>query len=290
MRKVGCKELRFKVIYRFREKYAIEELCKLLEVSKSGYYKWLKRKDEPDKDKVIAELIEKCQEKTNKTYGYRRVKVWIYRETGIVINHKAILRIMKKYNLLAIRKRKKYHHYECSTYTHYNNVLNRDFTTTKPNEKWVTDISYIQVNHKYLYLSVIKDLYDNSIVSYRYSTQMPASLVIDTVRSAIKNAKPQGELILHSDNGFQYASKAYYNVTKANGIKPSMSAVGCPYDNACAENFFSLLKTECIYRVKLKTLEEAMNLIDDYIYFYNNERIQLKTEMTPMEVRYAYTG
>mgnify|MGYP000586221095 FL=1 len=118
---------------------------------------------------------------------------------------------------------------------------------------------------------------------------MPASLVIETVRAAVKNAKPSGGLILHSDNGFQYTSLAYYNVAKANGIKPSMSSIGCPYDNACAENFFSMLKTECIYRAKPQTFDEAKELVDEYI-FYNNERIQLKQGQPPMEVRCAYTA
>ena len=287
---MGCKELRYKVIHRFRDRFTVEELCKLLEVSRSGYYKWLKRKDEPDKDKVIADLIVECHEKALRTYGYRRVKMWLLRETGLVINHKAVLRIMRKYNLLAIRKRKRFRHYDCNTYTHYNNELMRNFKATRPNEKWVTDISYIQTKQGFLYLSMIKDLYDNSIVGYKYATQMPASLVIETVRAAVKNAKPSGGLILHSDNGFQYTSQAYYNVAIANGIKPSMSSVGCPYDNACAENFFSMLKTECIYRAKPQTFDEAKELVDEYIYFYNNERIQLKTGQTPMEVRYAYTA
>ena len=156
--------------------------------------------------------------------------------------------------------------------------------------KWVTDISYIQTKQGFLYLSMIKDLYDNSIVDYKYATQMPASLVIETVHAAVKNAKPSGGFILHSDNGFQYTSQAYYNVAKAKGIKPSMSSVRCPYDNACAENFFSMLKTECIYRAKPQTFDEAKELVDEYIYFYNNERIQLKTGQTPMGVRYAYAA
>lgn len=105
---MGCKELRYKVIHRFRDRFTVEELCKLLEVSRSGYYKWLNRKDEPDKDKVIADLIVECHKKAHRTYGYRRVKIWLLRETGLVINHKAVLRIMRKYNLLAIRKRKRF--------------------------------------------------------------------------------------------------------------------------------------------------------------------------------------
>ena len=128
------------MIYRFRDRFTVEELCKLLEVSRSGYYKWLKRKDKPDRDKIVADLIAECHEKAHRTYGYRRVKIWLLRETGLVINHKAVLRIMRKYNLLAIRKRKRFRHYDCNTYTHYANELMRDFTATRPNEKWVTDI------------------------------------------------------------------------------------------------------------------------------------------------------
>lgn len=286
---MGCKEIRYRVIHRFRDKFTIGELCRLLEVSRGGYYKWLNRKDLADKDKVIAEFIKECHEKAHKTYGYRRVRIWLLRETGLIINHKAVLRIMRKYDLLAAQRRKRFRHYNCDTYTHYSNVLNREFSADRPNQKWVTDISYIPTRQGFLYLSMIKDLYDNSIVGYKCGSQMPASLVIETVRAAMKNAKPSGGLMLHSDNGFQYASRAYFNVTKANGIEPSMSSVGCPYDNACAENFFSMLKTECIYRARPETLEGAKELVDDYIYFYNNERIQLKTGLTPMEYRYAYS-
>lgn len=276
------------MIYRFREHFTIGELCRLLEVSRSGYYKWLSRKDKPDKDAAIAALIAKCHENAHRTYGYRRVKIWLLRETGLVINHKAVLRIMRKYNLSAIHRRKRFHYYDSDAHLHYGNMLMRDFRASRPNEKWVTDISYIRTSQGFLYLSMIKDLYDGSIVGYKYASQMPASLVIETIRAAVKNNKLDGSLILHSDNGFQYTSRAYFNIAKANKITPSMSSVGCPYDNACAESFFSTLKTECIYRAKPKTYAEAQELIDEYIYFYNHERIQLKTGLTPMEVRSAY--
>ena len=287
---MGCKELRYKVIHRFRDRFTVEELCKLLEVSRSGYYKWLNRKDEPDKDKVIADLIVECHKKAHRTYGYRRVKIWLLRETGLVINHKAVLRIMRKYNLLAIRKRKRFRHYDCNTYTHYNNELMRNFKATKPNEKWVTDISYIQTKQGFLYLSMIKDLYDNSIVVYKTGTQQNVNLVLSTIRAAKKKEKVTAELQLHSDQGFQYTSQAYFKLTKSYGITPSMSRRGNPYDNALAENFFSILKTECIYRTKLQTYEEARLLIDEYIHFYNNQRIQLKTKLTPQELRSQFVS
>ena len=207
------------------------------------------------------------------------------RETGLVINHKTVLRIMRKSSLLATPKCKRFRHYDMDTYHHYENILDRDFSAARPNEKWVTDISYIPTSQGFLYLSVIKGLLDKSIVAYRYARQMPAKLVIDTIHEAVKRSKPSQKLILHSDNGFQYASIPYFNVTNASGITPSMSRVGNPYDNACAESFFSLLKNECIYKARPKTIEAAMELVDEYIYFYNYERIQLESGMTPNEVR-----
>jgi len=287
---VGCKEIQYRVIYRFRNKFQIQKLCELLGVSRSGYYKWLSRLDEPDKDLIIAELIRKCHAKTHKTYGYRRVKVWLLRETGLVINHKAVLRVMRKYGLSIQPRRKRFRHYDISSYKHYDNILKRNFIAAKPNEKWATDISYIATKQGFLYLSVIKDLYDNCIVGYKYGKEMPVSLVINTLQSAIKRVPATDKIVLHSDNGFHYTSKAYYNVTKAHLITPSMSSIGCPYDNACVESFFSLLKNECIHRVKPKTIDEAKILIDDYMYFYNNERIQTKTGLTPLEKRNAYSA
>jgi len=114
---------------------------------------------------------------------------------------------------------------------------------------------------------------------------MPAKLVLDTILDAVNNSHCSGSLILHSDNGFQYPSIPYYNMTKAYGITPSMSAIGCPYDNACAESFFSLLKNECIYKAKPRTIQAATELMDEYIYFYSHERIQLTTKMTSMVMR-----
>ena len=285
MRKVGCKKIRFQIVYRFKDKYPVRDLCALLRVSRSGYYRWLSNKDNPDKDKVIADLIREYHAKSYRTYGYRRMKIWLLKETGLVINHKAVLRIMRKYDLLAPRKKKKWVRLEGLQYYKYNNLLNRDFSTTKPNEKWATDISYIPTKQGFLYLSVIKDLYDNSIVAYRYATNMELPLVTGTVIDAVKKEKVTTKLQLHSDQGIQYTSIPYHNLSKLYGIELSMSRAGNPYDNACAENFFSMLKNECIYKIKPKTIMEAKEIVDEYIYFYNNERIQLKTGLTPLEVR-----
>ena len=239
-----------------------------------------------DKDLQLANKIEECQEIHHKTYGYRRVHIWLERQ-GIYRNPKTILRIMQKYNLLSVVRRKKFHY--CSQYLHrYPNSLNREFAADRPNQKWVTDISYIKTNQGFLYLSIIRDLYDNSIVAYKTAKDQSIKLVLDTIKAAKKKEKVTGELQLHSDQGFQYTSQAYFNLTQSYGINQSMSRRGNPYDNALAENFFSILKTECIHRVKLKTYEHARQLIGEYIDYYNNYRIQTKTKLTPLEKRCQY--
>ena len=168
--------------------------------------------------------------------------------------------------------------------------MNRDFKADRPNQKWVTDISYIPTKQGFLYLSVIRDLYDNSIIAYKTATQQTINLVLNTIRAAKRKVKVTEELQLHSDQGFQYTSLAYFNLTQSYGITQSMSRRGNPYDNALAENFFSILKTECIHRVKLQSFNEARKVIDEYIYFYNNQRIQLKTKLTPIEYRRQYVA
>ena len=263
-------------------------MCKLFDVSRSGYYKYLKRKDIPEKDLDLANKIEECQIENHRTYGYRRVHIWLERQV-IYHNPKKILRVMQKYNLLSVVRRKKFHY--CSQYLHrYPNILNREFSAERPNQKWVTDISYIKTAQGFLYLSVIRDLYDNSIVAYKTAKEQSIKLVLDTIKAAKRKEKVTGELQLHSDQGFQYTSHAYFNLTQSYGIKQSMSRRGNPYDNALAENFFSILKTECIHRVKLHTYQQARLLIGEYINYYNNYRIQTKTKLTPLEKRCQYVA
>jgi transposase InsO family protein len=276
-------EVKFRVIYRHKKKYSISEMCRFFEVSRSGYYGFVNRMDKPAKDLNLSELIRKCQLETKQTYGYRRVTIWLERN-GVHHNPKTILRVMNKYSLLSVVRRRRYCNYS-QTLHRYDNLLDRDFNADRPNQKWVTDISYIKTSQGFLYLSIIRDLYDRSIVAYKTSTVQNINLVLNTIKAAKKKEKITAELQLHSDQGFQYTSQPYFNLTKRYHITPSMSRRGNPYDNALAENFFSILKTECIYRTKITTFEEARRMIDDYIYFYNHQRIQLKTKLTPLELR-----
>lgn len=276
-------KVKYHIIYRHRTEYPVAVMCKFFGVSRSGYYAFVHRLGKPEKDAALAELIAQQRERSLRTYGYRRMWLWLKRQ-NIFRNPKTVLRIMKKYDLLSeIRRRRKWQQMGQQVHK-YKNLLNRDFHADKPNSKWVTDISYIHTKQGVLYLSVIRDLYDNSIVAYKTGTEQTVNLILDTIRLAIKQEKKKvaAELQLHSDQGAQYASQAYFELTKTYGITPSMSRRGNPYDNAMAENFFSILKTECIYRLKPANFSEANEMIDRYIHFYNHERIQLKTGEAPL--------
>lgn len=282
-------EVKYRIIYRHREEYPISVMCAFFAVSRSGYYGFVHRQGKPKKDAVLAELIAQQQERSFHTYGYRRMWFWL-KSQNIYRNPKTVLRIMKHYDLLSeIRRHRKWKQMGQQLHK-YENLLNREFHADRPNRKWVTDISYIHTKQGVLYLSMIRDLYDNSIVAYKTSSQQTVNLVLDTIRLAMRKEKKKvaAELQLHSDQGFQYTSQAYFNLTQAYGITPSMSRRGNPYDNAMAENFFSILKTECIYRHKPATFSEANEMIDRYIHFYNHERIQLKTGEAPLARRFSY--
>ena len=280
--------VKYKVIHRFKDKYNVQDMCFFFGVSRSGYYAWTKKINNEDPDKAVGELIQQCQCKTRQTYGYRRVRIWLLREFGLMMNHKAVLRVMNKYNLLSKSRRRRKWTQNCESVHKYANLLERNFHAERPNLKWCTDISYIPTKEGFVYLSVIKDLYDNFVVAYKVGNTNDNNLVYETLKAAKREVT--AELQLHSDQGFQYTSQAYFNLTQSYGITPSMSRRGNPYDNAMVENFFSILKTECIYRTKLKTYEDARILISEYIHFYNNERIQLKTKLTPLEKRSQYVA
>lgn len=277
--------LKYRVIERFKDKYSISAMCSVFEVSRSGYYAWRKRIDKTSKYEHIIELIIECQRKSKCTYGYKRIWKWLNKQPGIHINKKAVLRLMRMLDLLAqIRRRRPYAHYKQAVHK-YPNLLNRNFEQGTPNKFWVTDITYIPVGGQMLYMCAVLDLCGKQVLAYRIGTDMTASLVTDTVRDALQKEKVTDGLALHSDQGSQYTSQAYFDLSQSYHFSPSMSSPGCPYDNAAMENFFGTLKVECLYRVKFSTRMEVENLIAEYVHFYNYERINLKNGLTPFEFR-----
>ena len=247
---------------------------------------WVKRSDEPDKNTERMVLVKKAWLKSRKTYGYRRVTISLQQQ-GHSINHKAVLRLMQKMNICSVaRKRKPYKKVsQLDIYHRYDNLLDRDFSATASNQKWVTDISTIRTRQGWAYLSTSKDLFDGFIVAHQLGKENSVRLVKDTLKLAIQKEKVTDEVLLHSDQGHQYTSHAYFALTTAYHLKPSMSRKGNCWDNAVMENFFGHFKEEALRQFPTPTFLEAQEIVDDYIAFYNYERIQLKTRQTPYQTR-----
>ena len=261
-------------------------MCAFFGVSRAAYYAWVKRVAGPDPDAGRKELIIKAYQASHRTYGYRRVTWWISQKCGVTINHKAVLRLMNRLGIRSVaRKRRIYKSSDLASYHTYPNLLKRDFTAIRPNQKWVTDVTYILTREGWAYLSTIKDLYDNFIVAHQLGRENSVALVQQNLRKAKQKEKVTDGLVLHSDQGQQYTSQAYFVLTAEYNITPSMSRRGNCWDNAPMENFFGHLKEEAIRQYKSLSFEEAQQIIDDYICFYNYERIQLKTRQTPFQIR-----
>ena len=241
-------KLKYRVIERFRGVYAVEEMCRVFQVSRSGYYSWRVRQNETPKDQWLIDLVIECQQKCNQTYGCRRVKRWLARFKSKKVNLKAILRIMRKLDMLSqIRRRTPYTRYKQDAFK-YKNLLNRQFQQKQANKFWVTDITYIPIPGRMLYMCAVLDLCGRTVLAWRIGDNMTSSLVTDTVRDALIQEKVADGLALHSDQGSQYTSKAYFDLSQEYHFSPSMYSPGCPYDHAAMENFFGTLKCECLYR------------------------------------------
>ena len=262
-------------------------MCEFFGISRAAYYGWLKRMKRPDPDTVRMQLVREAYEKSRRTYGYRRITLWLRQHKQVTINHKAVLRLMRKLGIQSIARRRKIYTKlaQLEHYHRYPNRLNRNFSARRPNQKWVTDVTHFNTRQGWAYLVVIKDLFDGFIVSYRASTRQSVSLITTALRLAKQKEAVTDGLILHSDQGNPYVSHAYFCLTRQYNIIPSMSRPGNCWDNAPAENFFSHLKEEALRHLHRPSFHEASQVIDDYISFYNFERIQLKTGLTPFELR-----
>jgi transposase InsO family protein len=233
----------YTIIQELRGQYSVSLLCSIAGVSRSGYYKWEKRQQNPSLKTVenegLKEKILECYQDVNGIYGYPRIKVWLQQKYGIRVNHKRVYRLMKELGIQARirRKRKYFGHKEKVVISE--NKLNREFTASRPNEKWVTDITYVIFNGRRLYLSVIYDLFNNEVVAYKISKRNDLQLVMDTVKEAIKKGDVNG-VLLHSDQGFQYTSRQYNQLLKQYNITASMSRKGNCLDNACIKSFSAI--------------------------------------------------
>lgn len=262
-------------------------MCSLFGISRAAFYAWSKRQVLPDPDQERKDLIKEAYKATKKRAGYRTIGLWLRQNRSVVINNKAILRLMRVMEIRSTaRRRKPWIQIAAEESAHtYQNILARDFCATEPNRKWVTDITFIPTRKGFAYLSPIKDLFGGFIVSYAFSTTKDTALIARTIRDAMEKEEVTDGLILHSDQGTQYTSRAYFALTNEYSITPSMSRKANPWDNAPMESFFSFLKDEAFQGIKNPTFSEAEKIIDEYIYYYNYERIQLKTRKTPYQAR-----
>jgi len=261
-------------------------MCKLFGVSRAVYYAWVKRLDQVDPDQERMEQVQEAYERSHCTYGYRRITLWLQKQKGIRINHKTVLRLMNKLSIRSVaRKRKVFGRTKAKTYHYYDNLLRQEFLASQPNQKWVTDVTYIATQGGWAYLSTIQDLFDGFIVSHQLARVNSLELVLDTLKQAHQKEQLTNGVVLHSDRGYQYTSHSYAALLQDYAITPSMSRPGHCWDNAPMENFFSHLKEEALRQYPLPSFAEAKHIIDDYIHFYNYDRIQLKTRQTPYETR-----
>jgi len=250
-------------------------MCKVLKVHPSGYYAWVKEPESPrtKENKVILEKIKKAYEQSNRTYGYRNIHKDLV-EAGITVNKKRVARLMslhKLYGAGMVKKRPK--HKSGRPHHVHPNHLQQCFIATKPNELWVTDITYIRTYEGWLYLAVILDLFSRKVIGWSMSHRMTRKLALNAFEMAVSRRKINTEVILHSDQGSQFASSDWQRALQKYNVIPSMSRRGNCYDNAVVESFFKTLKKECVRKYIFKTREEAKRKIFEYIeMFYNSKR------------------
>ena len=228
---------------------------------------------------MVKEQIVIIFNENKKRYGYRRITKELH-NNDICVNHKTVQKLMKQLGLVCrVRAKRKYNSYKGEVGEVAPNLLERHFKTNQPNRKWVTDVTEFKVNDQKLYLSPILDLFNGEVVSYNLSRHPNFKQITDMLEGAFQKLPDKvDDLILHSDQGWQYQMKSYQNLLKAKGITQSMSRKATCLDNAVAENFFGLLKTELFYLEKFDSIDQLEKAIVDYIDYYNNRRIQIKTK------------
>lgn len=257
----------------------------LSKLPRSTYYYYLCKTSKSDKYAIVKQMILKAFNDSKQTYGYRRIEL-VLRQNGYVINHKTVLKLMKLLNLRVKVRRAKYKSYKGEVGKVAPNILNRQFSATAPNQKWVTDVTEFNVCDDKVYLSPIMDLYNREIVSYSISLTPNFAQTKDMINNAIKRLKSNDRPILHSDQGWQYQMKPYQRILKENNITQSMSRKGNCLDNACMENFFGRLKVEMFYGRTYTSVSKFIKELHNYLDYHNNKRISLKLNgLTPVQYR-----
>ncbi len=255
------------------------------QLARSVFYYQVKASKKPNAYKHELTLIKAIYHEHKGRYGYRRIHLEL-RNQGVMLNHKTVQRLMAKLNLKSTVRPKKYRSYKGGAGKTAPNVLERDFKATRPDEKWVTDVTEFKVKDQKVYLSPIVDLFNQEVIAYKIAKNARLPLVTDMLKDAIDKLDGHSKPIVHSDQGWQYRHKAYQKKLVEHGLKQSMSRKGNCLDNAVAENFFGLLKTEMYHGHNFKDADELVEKLDEYIEYYNTKRIKVKLKgLTPIEYR-----
>ncbi|QHZ51934.1 putative transposase InsK for insertion sequence element IS150 [Paenibacillus larvae subsp. larvae] len=263
----------------------MNDLVKLAGTPRSTYYHLVKQMNRPDPDADVKQAIQAIYEEHEGRYGYRRIRDELMNR-GQKVNHKKVQRIMKELGLTCLVHMKKYKSYKGGIGKIAPNILNRQFTATKPYEKWVTDITEFKLFGEKQYLSPVLDLFNREIITYTIGSRPTYSLVSERLEQAFERLPEDHRLLMHSDQGWHYQMKQYCHALKERGIIQSMSRKGNCYDNSVIENFFGLMKSEFLYLKEFKSIEHFKEKLEKYIDYYNNKRIKAKLKgLSPIQYR-----
>ena len=268
------------MIWELRHKHKVSLLIEVSGLSRATYYYYAKRKAQPDKYSEVKKEITAIHTENKGRYGYRRITAELHRK-GLGLNHKTVQRLLKELGLVCRVRMKKYKSYKGEVGKTAPNLLERNFEAEKPNQKWVTDVTEFNLFGQKLYLSTILDLCSRDIVGYSISDNPLLSMVTQMLSTAFAKIPDGTNLILHSDQGWQYQHKQYQRMLREKGIRQSMSRKGNCLDNAVIENFFGLLKSELLYLQEFESMEHFTRELIDYLDYYNNRRSKAKLKGLP---------
>ena len=268
------------VVQKLRQEFSLSILLEIAQLPRATFYYHLKQMRVPDKYKEVKAEITMIYHENKGRYGYRRITTELHNR-GFSCNHKTVQRLMRELGLVCRVRFKKYRSYKGEVGKIAPNLLNRNFCAEKPNQKWVTDVTEFSLFGQKLYLSPILDLHNGYLVSYTIADRPVLSMVTSMLNKACETIRDGSNLILHSDQGWQYQHKQYQQMLKRKGIRQSMSRKGNCLDNAVMENFFGLLKSELLYLQKFESLDHFIQELLDYLDYYNNRRIKVKLKGLP---------
>jgi putative transposase len=286
--------MKYEAIRQYSREFSVRKMCHVLDLADGAYYQWRRRKQareaKKEQEKAIIEKVREVFETSKRVYGYRRMQLAMTEE-GLAMSEYKVRRIMRQNGFYPVttlrfkpaRKGK-------GNGNFFENLIKQNFNPGGLNEIWAGDITYIKTCLGWVYLAIVLDLYNKEVIGYSISKDIDTELVKRALSNALVTTRGRGKgTIFHSDRGIQYSSKSFQAMLRRHGITGSMNRPGCPYDNACAESFFSTAKRECLYRKEYATIDDVKLDLFEYIeLFYNRKRMhQSLGYKSPVDYRLA---